>query len=231
MAQKWYQKASVQTAIVSGIFFLVGISIPYFFQIPKLKNEIKDLKQETSDKTSEIQRLEIQLTPFRTIALEKYAAPEGEALKQLAERIKTIDESLVNAQKELEKTKEELLQKTSDRSLTEEQKQILKSSLNAVYGQIIINADLFDSEAQMFATQIKDVLSKTDLEILDKVNIGIVSLHAKGIRVLVNDIKNPPSHTLPILKGFQKIGFDVRFSKAKDVKFPKDALIIWVCHK
>ena len=212
MAQKWYQKASVQTAIVSGIFFLIGIGIPYFFQIPKLNDEIKDLKKENSDKIAEIQRLETQLTPFRTIALEKFAGPEGEALKQLAERIKTIDESLENAKKELEITKDELLQKTSDRSLTEEQKQILKSSLNGVNGQIIINADFVDSEAQMFATQIKNVLSKTDLEILDNVNTGIISLYAKGIRVLVNDIKNPPSHTLPILKGFQKIGFDVRFS-------------------
>jgi len=45
MTQKWYQKASVQTAIVSGIFFLIGIGIPSFFQIPKLNDEIKRLKK------------------------------------------------------------------------------------------------------------------------------------------------------------------------------------------
>jgi len=152
-------------------------------------------------------------------------------LKQLAERIKTIDESLENAKKELEITKKELLQKTSDRSLTEEQKQILKSYLNGVTGQIIITADFVDSEAQMFASQIKDILSKTDLEILNNVNTGVISLYAKGIRILVNDMKNPPPHILPILRGFQKIGFDVRYSKVEDAKFPKDALVIWVCHK
>ncbi len=37
MTQKWYKKASVQTAIVLGIFFLVGIAIPYFLKVPKLE--------------------------------------------------------------------------------------------------------------------------------------------------------------------------------------------------
>jgi uncharacterized small protein (DUF1192 family) len=231
MAQKFYQKASVQVAIISGLAAIIIASVTIFHQRSELSHENKRLLELTQQQSLEINRLETQLTPFRTIALEKYAGPEGEALKQLAERVTTIDEALTNAQKELEKTKAELLKKTSDRSLTEEQKQVLGSSLKGVYGQVIIQADFMDSEAQMFAAQIKDVLSKTDLEILENVKTTLLSLHAKGIIVLVNDIKNPPLHTLPILKGFQKIGFDARFSKTENAKFPENALIIWVCHK
>ena len=57
MAQKWYQKASVQTAIISGLFFLTGISIPYFFKVPTLKDKIEQLEKENKDKNAEIQKL------------------------------------------------------------------------------------------------------------------------------------------------------------------------------
>jgi hypothetical protein len=90
MAQKWYQKASVQTAIVSGLFLLIGIAIPYIFKVPALENKIDQLEEENSDKTAEIQRLETQLTPFRTIALEKYTGSEQEALKRLAEELEDL---------------------------------------------------------------------------------------------------------------------------------------------
>jgi hypothetical protein len=90
MAQKWYQKASVQTAIVSGFFLLIGIAIPSIFQIPALKNKIDQLEKENSAKTDEIQRLETQLTPFRTIALEKFTGSEKEALRQLAGELEKL---------------------------------------------------------------------------------------------------------------------------------------------
>lgn len=231
MAQKFYQKATVQVAIVSGLVAIIIAGATILHQRSDLKDENERLLRLTQKQSAEIQRLETQLTPFRTIALEKFAGPEGEALKQLAERITTIDESLANAKKELEKTKQELVQKTSDRNLTEDQKQKLKLSLKGVSGQVIIKADFVDSEAQMFANQIKQVLLKTDIEILENVNTEIISLYAKGIQVLVNDTKNLPPHALPILKAFQAIEFKVKAGKAEKAKFPNDALIIWICHK
>lgn len=90
MVQKWYQKASVQTAVVSGIFLLIGIAIPYVFKVPALENKIAQLEKENFDKTAEIQRLETQLTPFKTIALEKYTGPEQEALRKLADELEKL---------------------------------------------------------------------------------------------------------------------------------------------
>lgn len=90
MAQKWYQKASVQTAIISGIFLLIGIGIPHFFKIPALERKIENLEKENSDKTAEIQRLETQLTPFKTIALEKFTGSEQEVLRKLADELKKL---------------------------------------------------------------------------------------------------------------------------------------------
>jgi len=94
MAQKWYQKASVQTACVSGIFFLVGIAIPYIFKVPKLHEQISRLEKENVEKTAEIQRIETQLVPFKTYALEHYPGTEKEALSQLENKIKGIGYSV-----------------------------------------------------------------------------------------------------------------------------------------
>ena len=91
MTQRWYKKASVQTAIISGIFFLIGIAIPYFLKVPELENKIEQLKKENFDKTSEIQRLETMLTPFRTIALEKYTGSEQETLRKFAKDLETLE--------------------------------------------------------------------------------------------------------------------------------------------
>ncbi|MBM9514591.1 hypothetical protein [Desulfogranum marinum] len=90
MAQNWYQKASVQTAIVSGIFLLIGVAIPYLFKVPHLKYLIQELENSNLEKDSEIQKLETQLVPFKTIALERYTGPENERLNKLANQITTL---------------------------------------------------------------------------------------------------------------------------------------------
>jgi hypothetical protein len=95
MARKWYNKASVQTAIISGVFLLIGIGIPHFFQVPTLKNKITQLEKEGKDKDAEIQRLETQLVPFKTLALEIFAGDENERLQKLAQEIKILQHDVI----------------------------------------------------------------------------------------------------------------------------------------
>jgi hypothetical protein len=231
MIQRFYQKATVQVAIVSGLFILLATGITIWHQRSELKRENKRLLNLSQNQTAEIQRLETLLTPFRTIAIEKFTGTEAEALQQLAERITTVDAALASAKEKIEGLQEELLQKTSDRSLTEEQKQSLKSSLAGVSGKVIVKADFADSEAQMFANQIKSTLADTDLELIEQASTGVVSIHEKGICILVNDIQNPPPHAVPILKAFQQISTNVVGRNSRSAKFPQDAVIVWVCHR
>jgi hypothetical protein len=231
MAQRFYQKASVQVAMVSGIVLLLATCITICHQRSELREQNAVLSALTQKQTAEIQRLETILTPFRTIALEKYAGPEGEALRQLGENISAIDASLANAREELASTKRELLQRTSDRSLTEEQKRSLKSSLSAVSGKVLVKADFADSEAQMFANQIEACLRTTDLEIVQQGFTGITAIHAKGVRILVKDVHNQPPHTSAVQKALQSAGIEALTGVAESAQFPDDALIIWVCHR
>ena len=231
MTQKFYKKTSVQVAMVTGIFLILIAFINIWHQRSELRNENIRLNRLTQEQTAENQRLETLLTPFRTIALEKFTGTEGEVLQQLAERVTSIDASLADAMEELESTKQELLRKTSDRSLTEEQTQILKSSLDGVFGKVLVKADFADSEARIFANQIEYILTETDLDVIEQGYTGIISLNAKGIYMLVSDIQNPPPHAVPIQKAFQLISIDVPAGKSEHAEFPHDALIIWVCHR
>lgn len=216
---------------VSGSFLLLVTSITIWHQRSELREQNGELIKLSQNQTTEIQRLETLLTPFRTVALDKFAGPEGEALKQLGDHILAIDESLSRAKKELVKTKQELLRRTSDRSLTEEQKQSLKSSLGAIAGKVLVKADFADSEARMFADQIEACIRTTALEIVQQGSMGIISLHAKGVRILVKDAKNPPPHFGIVQKALQSIGIEALAGVTKSAEFPDDAIVIWVCHK
>jgi len=109
MAQKFYQKASVQVALVSGIVALVIAAMHIWFnysavnrQNQKLITDNKTLSSDLDKANTEIQRLETLLTPFRTIALERYTGPEQEALNKLAHRIRMLEDQV----KDVEKFKE-----------------------------------------------------------------------------------------------------------------------------
>ncbi len=119
MGQKFYQKASVQVAIVAGVFALIIAAGKIWFSLSDVKKENLELSQanqglrdELVTAKSEVQRLETLLTPFRTIALERYTGSEREALRQLADQIgilqdadKQKSEKITQLEAELNKTK------------------------------------------------------------------------------------------------------------------------------
>lgn len=180
----------------------------------------------------ELDKINEQMKPLFDIAVAKYPNVSADkALLKLAGRINSIEAETVNTKKELENTKQELILKTTDRKLTQEQEQLLIESLSGITGKVIVNADLLDSEANMYANQIKTALSETNLEVVNQPSTGIVSLYGKGIGVLVMDVKNTPPHAVAILKAIQKIEPNAIGTSVKDAKFPQDAVLIWVCHK
>lgn len=199
-----------------------------------LEAEKRELKaqEDRSKIQGELDKINEQMKPLLDIAVAKYPNVSADkALRQLAERINSIEAETVNTKKELENTKQELILKTSDRKLTKEQEQFLIQSLSGISGKVIVNADLADSEANMYANQIKAALSETNLEVVNQPSTGIVSLYRKGIVVLVMDIKNTPPHAVAVLKAIQKIEPKAIGTSVKDAKFPQDAVMIWVCHK
>jgi|GEM_PF-2882732 len=99
--KRWYQYVGVRAALIGavGLIIVAGMNICYnrsrlAQNNEQYKTEIDTLKQNLSKKDFEIQRLETQLAPFKTIALDKYTGSEQERLQKLAERIEGLENPL-----------------------------------------------------------------------------------------------------------------------------------------
>ena len=127
MAKTWYQTATVKGAFILtlGGLAVAGLNIwqarsqltqdnqNYKTEIAEKNKTIQSLQQKLSDKTEEIQHLEIELTPFKTIALAKYTGSESEALQELASDIGRLQKAnhknrqkIAELEEELERTKQ-----------------------------------------------------------------------------------------------------------------------------
>lgn len=96
--QGWFDKATVQGAVVggviTGIFIIAGIILTNIFLVPRLQDRITQLEDDNSKKDKEIQQLETQLVPFKTFALEKYAGSEHERLQKLAQDLEALQKKM-----------------------------------------------------------------------------------------------------------------------------------------
>ena len=108
MTQKFYQKASVQVSIIAAIGLIIATLITVGHQRSALKLDNETLEREVTNKTAEIQRLETLLTPFRTIALEKYTGNEKEALRKLAEYVIALQEKDAEQTKRIKELQKEV---------------------------------------------------------------------------------------------------------------------------
>ncbi len=90
MATKWYKKATVQAALVAAAAVIIAGLVPLALQVPKLNDENRGLERTIGEKNAEIRRLETQLAPFKTIALERYTGPASEALAKLASQVELL---------------------------------------------------------------------------------------------------------------------------------------------
>jgi len=75
------------------------------WHVHSLESTISEQRQQIGSKNTEIQRLETLLTPFRTIALEKFTGSDQEALRKLADYVVEQGKKLDKMGSELDKAK------------------------------------------------------------------------------------------------------------------------------
>ena len=215
MTQKFYQKASVQVAIVTAIGLVVVTTITLMHQRSQLKEENSRLNRETVEKTAEIQRLETLLAPFRTIALQRYTDPEPEALRKLAHRISELENSV------------------APRSLTDDQTESLLAILNNLpKGGIYVVSRMMDGEAKDYGAEVADVMKQAGWQVRpnsmladDTVGFGVCSYKSE---------KKLPGHDM-LREAFNRAGIkcsDISI-RDKSIPLPPDstALLIVVGRK
>ena len=94
--------------LVAPTIWSVIVSVKSW-NIGDFESEVDGLKGIVEEKTSEILRLESLLTPFRTIALEKFTGSEREALNQLADYIIKLQSQYQEQQQKLIELNQEVV--------------------------------------------------------------------------------------------------------------------------
>lgn len=99
--KNFFKSVGVKSATIGAIALIIVAGMNILNSRSKLYRDnqshqktITNLKDQISEKNNKIQHLETQLTPFKTIALEKYAGTEQERLKKLSERILELENPL-----------------------------------------------------------------------------------------------------------------------------------------
>lgn len=139
MAQPFWQKASVQTALISGpisaFAVILAVWLPSFLEAPKLKVENQKLMNDLADKNHQIQEIQTLLVPFKTIAFQNFTGTEAERLAQLALKLNDIQkglESLNSNQSELKAKTEQINTYASEaKHKTEELERIVTKASTA----------------------------------------------------------------------------------------------------
>jgi hypothetical protein len=80
LGNRWYQKATVQTAVVGGVFLTIVTAIVEFSPKRRLERQVAGL--------------EAQLAPFRAVAVERFGGNEQQALAKLAAQLGELQTQL-----------------------------------------------------------------------------------------------------------------------------------------
>src|SRR5260370_35941388 len=76
----------VKAALITAAVAIVLAVIPLAASL----TENSRLKRENATKNARIQELELELTPFRTLAVEKYSRADADALRELAKTMTAL---------------------------------------------------------------------------------------------------------------------------------------------
>jgi hypothetical protein len=163
-------------------------------KVGEQKDEIESLGNEKEKQTSEIQRLETILTPFRTIALEKYTGSEKEVLKKLRNDLTLVGEKTLALEDQLK-----------PRIINQEQ-------INFIASKISLNKDIkvrflimaSDLEIKNFKDQIKQAIEKAGWEVTG----DIIALAASFEGITLYTSEKPATQALTSLySALKELGF------------------------
>ena len=228
--KNFFKSVGVRVALITtiGIIFVAGMHIAnsrsnlvknnqdYINKIAKQKDTIHSLEQDCLTRDNKIQLLETQLTPFKTIALEKYTGSEQEALQKLAENLETLEQKTSALEKRLK-----------PRSLSAKQISILTEKTNTVKNiKIHFLLIASDPEAEFFKNQIKDSLLKGGWTI-EKDEIALAGAF-QGITLYAS--QDPPNQAVQILyQSLKEFGFEL--SMIRDITLPDNTIGIKIGKK
>lgn len=224
---------TVQAAVVGAIAVIATALLQHVWYA----KENGELKSQLANKTSRIQELELELLPFRTLAIQKFDKADADAMKALAATMEVLQSEYTKATLKIAEQQnqiEALRIKTSPRTITPEQRTALIAQLQSMpKGEVCVTGDFTDTEARLYARQIEDVLkdAKYDVPIFTQSGSVTLSIGAPGSFIVLNSETNQPPHAGPLQHVFKTVGIDLQGIFNSGIASVSNRVVIWIGQK
>lgn len=238
MTQPFHHKASVQVAIVGALAVLITTAATIMHQRSSLSIDNDNLRRRLSDESSKVRELEIELLPFRTLAIQKYAASDTTALKLLADSMATLQEEYSKSLVQISLLHDQIKlidSKASARTISPiVGSNIVEYLKPYVRGTVSVHADWLNTEANNYAMQIESLLLSAKYDIKRYYQGGtdlILSIGAPGSFMIINNSNAPPPHAGPIQNAFNREGLQLSGLINSNIATDTNMIVIWVGQK
>ena len=235
--ERWRRKMQLHPSVQAALVGAIAVITTALLQHIWFAKENGDLKSQITTKNSRIQELEIELLPFRTLAIQKFDKADADTMKSLADTMATLQSEYSKAVLKIADQQnqiEALRMKTSPRAITPEQKiSLLQLFQDAPKGEVSVTADLADTEARMYARQIEDLLKEAKYDVPGFTQSGRITLSfgAPGSFLILNNSTNQPAHAAPLQHAFKAIGIDLQGTFDSNIASTTSRVIIWIGQK
>ena len=201
--------------------------LPSFLEAPRLREENQDLQRNLGVKDMEIQRLNLLLTPFKTVALERYSGTENEALAKLGTRLNDIQTGL-----------EHLSQQQGPRHLSPEVRQRLLECLKDVpKGTVCVvpNQLVGRDEAFSYANEFLSLFSSAGYDCRGNAEVNVAQWPHNGLGIELYDSSIIPPFAASLMRCLVTYGIVINILPQHDPEhfknIGKDAIILAVGEK
>jgi hypothetical protein len=186
----------------------------------KTASENSRLETDVSSKTAKIQDLEFEITPFRTLAVEKFNKADADSLKRLAETMTALERDytqqlhtigLLQSQLDLAtasakdaRDRAELALTKIKRTMSDQQIATLTKKLMGLpKATITVMGSDTTVDGTQFAEQIAQVFANSGFETVRDfaMRFGTVGEH-----ISVRSLESQPTCSVPIQKAFEEVG-------------------------
>ena len=230
MKKQWHQYVGIRAAFILALGGITVAGMNIWNDRSELKqsnvnyttdNKVKTdriakLEQQLSQKDVEIQRLETQLTPFKTIAIAKYTGSEQEALDKLAQNLKIVESKTAALEKQL-----------NPHELTPEQIATIAEQIRSIKGvKVHFLSIASDPEAESFKKQIGKALEAGGWPVENDI-IAVVGAFT-GITLFAS--QDPPNKAISTLF-FTLKGFGFTPQLVRKIDLPEDVIQIKIGKK
>lgn len=216
-----FQLGIIVAAVAAGGSVLSGAAqavLSSWLDAPKLRKENATLKEDLVKKSADLQKLETEFIPFKTVAFQSFTGTDAERLAKLALKLNEIQGGLSALSEKHNATAvktEQLAERFTPRQLTSEQRsRFISATKNAPKAPITIVLSNTAGDTAKFANEVYDLLNEAGFNV-GKIEYTLAYTFTLkgpwclGIILGTRDVARIPSYVFHLEQAFANIGVPI----------------------